>query len=302
MAGSIGKGFPTSNIQIGHVFCDSDDLTYWKFLGGDPRLVTSWVLVHGVVQTQPDTSLWGLPQGGAFWFYAPEQTYYGWDGRQLVRIAFVGSESLYDYRYMAMWQEDFLTGGNSSNVVGWLGFSSGAGTIVGQSSETNRPGIFRLGSTAAAGTIGRLTFNLAAIIIFPSNFELIWIVRLNDIDTDTTTRVGLSGSPATNPPTDGQYFEKLTGDTNWFCVSFESGVATRTDSGVQITAEFITCRIKHVNGTRIEFYLNNTLVRTAIVSSIPIAGPFMQIVNAVAVAKTIDVDYFQLIMENLERS
>lgn len=302
MAGSIGKGFPTSNIQIGHVFCDSDDLTYWKFLGGDPRLVSSWVLVHGVVQTQPDTSLWGLPQGGAFWFYAPEQMYYGWDGRQLVRIAFVGGENLYDYRRMAMWQEDFLTGANSNAVVGWLGFSSGAGTIVGQPSETNRPGIFRLGSTAAAGTIGRMTFNGAAIIIFPSNFELIWIVRLNDIDTDTTTRVGLSGSPATNPPTDGQYFEKLTGDTNWFCVSFESGVATRTDSGVQITSAFITCRIKRVNGTRVEFYLNDTLVRTATVSSIPIAGPFMHIVNAVAVAKTIDVDYFQLIMENLERS
>lgn len=32
MANSVGKGFPTTNLQVGHIFCDIDDLTLWQYL------------------------------------------------------------------------------------------------------------------------------------------------------------------------------------------------------------------------------------------------------------------------------
>lgn len=301
MADSVGKGFPTTSLQRGHIFCDLDDFSHWKYLGGEPRNVSSWMLVNGVFQTQPDTSQWGINQAGAMWFYAPEQSYYGWDGEALVMIAFVGGENLYRYQNTIMLQDDFSFGGNSSGIVGNLGWTLGAGSITGQSSETNAPGIFRLGTTAVSGTIGRLLFNGTAL--FPLSFpqETISICRLNNNDANTTVRIGYVNSSSANPPNNGVYFEKLDADANWFCVARAASVETRVDSNINVNTSFNKFRIVRTT-TSVQFYINDQFV-TEITTNIPTIDitPCYQIVNSAAADKTLDIDYFQLVMTGLTR-
>lgn len=302
MADSVGKGFPTTSLQRGHIFCDLDDMSYWKYISGDPRLVSSWVLVNGVLQTQPDTSLWGVNQAGAMWFYAPEQSYYGWDGSALVMIAFTGNENLYRYQNTIMLQDDFSFGGNASGVAGNLGWTLGAGTIIGQSSEANAPGIFRLGTTAVINTVGRLLFNgtFNLFLTFPQAYCS--ICRLNNNDTDTTARIGYLNLTNANPPDHGAYFEKLTTDTNWFCVVRVSGGGpSRVDSNVNVNTAFNKFEII-ITTTDAKFYINNQLVATIITAMTTVSvSPCYQIINAIGADKTLDIDYFHLVMTGLTR-
>lgn len=303
MADSIGKGFPTTNIHRGHIFCDLDDLTYWKYIGGDPRLVSSWVLINGIFQTQPDTSQWGINQAGAMWFYAPEQTYYGWDGEALCAIAFVGGENLYRYQNTIMLQDDFYYGGNASGIVGSLGWSFNGGTITGQGSETNAPGIFRLDTSAVSGTVSRLLFNQSTAIFLTFPQDLLAICRLNNNDANTTARIGYLNLTSASPPDNGVYFEKLDADTTWFCVTRDGAAGpARVDTGVAVNTGFNTFRIVRTT-TGVDFYLNNVFI-TTMTASIPSStsvSPCFQIVNSAAAAKTLDVDYFQLMMTGLAR-
>ena len=301
MADSVGKGFPTTSLQRGHIFCDLDDFSHWKYLGGEPRNVSSWMLVNGVFQTQPDTSQWGINQAGAMWFYAPEQSYYGWDGETLVMMAFVGGENLYRYQNTIMLQDDFSFGGNSSGITGNLGWTLGAGSIAGQASEANAPGIFRLGTTAVSGTIGRLLFNATAV--FPLSFpqETISICRLNTNDANTTVRIGYVNSSGANPPNHGVYFEKLDADVDWFCVTRAASVETRVDSNINVNTSFNKFRITRTT-TGVQFYVNEQFV-TEIPTNIPTidVAPCYQIVNSAAADKTLDIDYFQLVITGLTR-
>jgi len=305
MADSTGVGFPTTNLQLGHVFHDLDEHAQYKFVGGDPRVASSWVVINGAFNVQPDTSLWGTKQAGAMWLYVPEKTYYGWDGTRMIRIAFAGGDSFYNYRTQYAVQDEFITGGNATGIVGWLGWTAGAGsaTVAGQPSEVNAPGIFQLTTTTTINTIARLTFNGAFVLFLTSNVRMTSIQRLNTIDADTTCRVGYGNATNTDPPNNGIYFEKLTGDTNWFCVTRASATQTRTDSGVPIVAAMTKLEIV-IDGETVTFFINGNLVATHTTNA-PIGtiqlSPFYQIVNAVAASKTLDIDYFQLLLDNISR-
>ena len=119
MADSVGGGFPTTGIQKGHTFFDIDEGSTWIYLGGIPRLVSSWKLVDGNLLTQPDTSLWGIGQVGAIW--TVNGIYYGWDGSQIIEIANGMLVSIYNYKNSIRVQEDFITGSSASGSVGVLG-------------------------------------------------------------------------------------------------------------------------------------------------------------------------------------
>lgn len=307
MANSLGKGFPTTNLQIGHIFTDLDENAYWKYIGGQPQLTSSWLLLNGTFSTQPDTSSWGINQAGAIWFYTPERTYFGWDGFQIIRIAFRGGESFFNYKRVYAIQDDFLMGRNASALVGNIGWTSGAGssTVIGQPSEENAPGIFQLTTTTTINTVARLTFNGAFVMFLSDQMELVSIQRVNNNDSDTTIRIGYGNSTNGNPPNHGIYFEKLTGDTNWFCVTRSGAVETRTDSGVAVnTSSFVKLKIESLASSQsVVFSIDGNVVATH-TTDIPLStqlSPFYQIINSVAAAKTMDIDYFHLIQDNLVR-
>lgn len=292
MANSVGKGFPTTNLQVGHIFCDIDDLTLWQYLGGNPLSVVNWRLTQGQVSTHPDTTLWGLPQAGARWFYVPEQTYYGWDGSQAVQIVSRQGQDFYNYRTMFSAQDDFITGIASSGAVGKLGWVT-AGTVTAQASEANRPGIMRVDTGAVSGTVARLSAANSSAFDASLDHTLTWIARCNTPDNATLLRIGSGSSVAGNPPNNGIYFEKLAADVNWHAVIRAAAVPVdRIDTLVPVNTSFKV--FAHVmKNNVVTFFIDYQQVATIPVTTFNATiSPYGFILNSAAAAKTFDVDYF----------
>lgn len=293
MANSVGKGFPTTNLQVGHIFCDIDDLTLWQYLGGNPLSVVNWRLTQGQVSTHPDTSLWGIAQSGARWFYVPEQTYYGWDGSQVVQIVSNQGQDFYNYRTMFSAQDDFITGIASSGGVGKLGWIT-AGTVAAQASEANRPGIMRVDTSAVSGTTARISASNSSAFDPMMDHTVTWVARCNTPDNATLLRIGAGSSVAGNPPNNGVYFEKLAADVNWFAVARGSAVAIdRIDTGVPVNTSFkeFTYVVKNNVAT---FFIDRQSVAAPIIVTTfnAMISPYGFILNSAAASKTFDVDYF----------
>lgn len=297
MADSIGKGFPRSNLQIGHTFCDIDDGTLWKYIGGPTDVVSSWVLIGGQLSEQPDTTLWGANQAGATWFYVPERTYYGWDGSQLVSMAFGTGMTLYNYKLTFSCQDDFLIGSQSSGSIGSLSWLS-AGTITVQGSNGSYIGRYQLDTGAVSGTMARITFASSANFASTKLHNILWIIQFVSVDANTTIRIGAVNGIAANPPDFGIFFEKLDGDTTLFAVARTSAVETRVNTGYTLLANNIAVLMYRRFSDRVEYYINGQLVAT-ITTNIPSAliSPIASIINSAAAAKTIVIDYFEMTSE-----
>lgn len=305
MADSVGVGFPSSNLQKGHIFHDLDEGSTWVFINGPPRLASSWRLLNGIFSNDPDTSLWGAAQTGATWYNLSLQATRVWDGTQAatVKIANV-PVNLYGYKTAVGMQDEFISGGTGSGTIGSLGWIFSGGSISYTTSEVNNIGLLRRDTTAVINTITRIGLNASVneAISLSTPLHLIWVYRLNTNDADTTVRFGAANSFAGNPPLNGVYIEKLNADTNWFCVSRAAGVETRTDSMVAVSTSFITLQITR-NSNGLLFYLNNVQV-ASITTNIPTAFivPGNHIINSAAAAKTMDIDYFQLQITGLLRA
>lgn len=80
MSDSVGSGFPSTGINKGHLFYDLDEQSLWEYVGGIPRLDSSWKLLSGKFEVDPSILSWGLLQSGAMWFSSSEGVYKGWRG------------------------------------------------------------------------------------------------------------------------------------------------------------------------------------------------------------------------------
>lgn len=296
MADSVGLSFPTTSIQLGHVFYMTTTQSLWKYVGGPPASEASWVLLNGTFNEQPNVTAWGLAQAGALWYYAPEQMYYGWDGTKLIQLAFAGGEAMYNYKTNIKISDEFLYGSTGSGALGELGWSITSLTAVSIGSEAGHPGLFRMSSSGT--NVGRIVLSSTSSIFIEASARQVFIVRLNTVDNETTCRVGFINSSSADPPNNGIYFEKLTGDTNWFAVVRAATVEDRANTGVAIVADFVTMTIER-SLTSVKFYLNELLVQTLPVTNVPTiqVTPCMQLVSSNGGAtKTIDLDYYQLDM------
>lgn len=211
---------------------------------------------------------------------------------------------LYPYKSSIIFQDDFLSGNTTSGAIGSLGWGFTNGSVTILASETNRPGIMRRSTSAVSGTVTatRLNINTSTMFVGNLNHDLMWMARLNTNDANTTVRLGV-GNPAFGvaPPDHGIYFEKLDGDTNWFCITRSSAVETRTDSGIAVNTSFNTFAYFNMNGS-VAFQLNNATVCTH-TTNIPtvVIMPWTHIINSAAADKTLDHDYFQLRLYGLVR-
>jgi len=209
---------------------------------------------------------------------------------------------LYPYQTSVELQDEFTSGTGVTTFIGNLGWGAGNGTVSIITSEANRPGIYRRDTSAVSGTIATLQLFPHSSAVFAANLphRIVFAVRLNTNDANTTVRIGIANSVIGNPPGTGIYFEKADVDTNWFCVT-ESGAITRTDSGVAVDTNFNTFEYRRLSAS-VEFYLNGTLVCTNTTNlSASFSNPFTQIINSAAASKTMDVDYFQLQLTGLTR-
>lgn len=304
MADSVGSGFPSTGIQKGHIFYDLDEQSLWQYMDGVPRLASSWKLIGGNFSSDPDISSWGLIQAGAIWFNSSERTYKGWNGVEIVYVTNGAPVGLYNYRNSILLQDDFVSGNNltgSIGLYGWVRLNGNSSGFIG--GVANHPGIITIDTTAVSNTFVIFQNGLSTDTYFSmvNPYSNIWICRPNNVDTDTLIRFGVGRGNVTGTPNSGSYFEKLTTDTNWFCVTRDAAVSTRTDSGIAAVVDWVNMRIERVDSS-VLFYINNVLVATNTTNLPTVFGEiFLHITNIVAASKTIDIDYIEGIFSGIVR-
>lgn len=212
----------------------------------------------------------------------------------------VPQSTLYPYRNSLEIQDDFMTGTTGSGSIGSIGFSS-SGTITTVAGTANRPGVYRADTTAVSGTLARFSGPQSNLFLPAAAHSVLWVVQLNTNDANTTVRIGAQNSTALSPPDHGIYFEKLDGDTNWFCITRAATVETRTDSTIAVNTSFNTFAYNR-NSSGVAFFINNVQVcsHTATIPTSALS-PDAMIVNSTVAAKTFDVDYFQMKITGLVR-
>lgn len=306
MADTVGGGFPTSGVQKGSTFFDIDDSTTWIYLGGPPRLVSSWKLLNGIFTTNPDTTLWGQPQRGAIWWNSSEGKLQTWNGTSIQDL--IVYPMFYRYPTNIDLQDDFVTGATTQGTIGvysWFS-SGGTSTLLNVSNSSGRPGVLQRITGAVANTVASLLLS-GQQGVFPLTcvIDLLWVCRASQVDTDTVFRIGMCNTATLNPITgSAAFFEKLGPDTNWFATCYAGGVATRIDTGIAVDLGFHEFLIRvRENGTIYTFFIDNVLVGTMTVG-IPVVPmqPATQVINLVGVSKTFDHDYFEMHVSNIIRS
>lgn len=208
-----------------------------------------------------------------------------------------GTRKLYDYRTAVQLQDDFVSGGNTSGTIGALGWHFSGGAYAIQSSEAGAPGIGRRSTSASSGVTAYFFLNNSKQDMFTAgSMNVLWRGRLNTNDVNTTVRIGAAYLLNTTP-TDGQYFEKLDADTNWFAVARAASVqtGTRTDTGVAVDTSLHTFRVIRTASAVIRYEIDGIVVATHI-ANIPSQAltPGYQIINSTTADKTFDHDYFEM--------
>jgi len=209
---------------------------------------------------------------------------------------------LYPFQSSVFIQDEFMTGTATSGQIGSLGWGfGGAGSVTAIAGETGRPGLYRLATGAVGGQSARITFSGSTVFDSTAAHAMIWLNRLNTNDGNTTIRIGAITPASASPPTDGIYFEKLDADTNWFCVTRVGGVQTRTDTGVAVTTNFTRYSYTR-NSTGVIFILGTENVCTH-TTNVPgsVMTPSTFIITSAAASKTVDIDYYQIILNSLTR-
>lgn len=216
-----------------------------------------------------------------------------------------------DERSLVTERDDFMRSSITTGQVGSFGWDIIGGTVAPIVSETNHPGILRIDSGSVSGTVAGISLmqDAGVGLIRPgSNFEFVFIVRLNQLDSDTTCRVGLilPGQEDASQPTTGIYFEKLGSDTNWFGVCRANGTETRADTGFEVTTDFMKLLIRRRTNADIGFGVGNIVngfetgdIFTNVTSSF--LNPTVRVTTGASASKTLDVDLVQYSVTGMDR-
>jgi hypothetical protein len=218
---------------------------------------------------------------------------------------------LSDPATMAYRYDEFLGGTSTSGSIGDLGWSASNGTASQVAGESGRPGLFRLSSSASINTIARLFLNVQAQYLPANTFDMVFVLRLNNNDTDTAISIGLTDTVgATGAPTNGIIFRKAYADTNWQTVTRAASVETGSNFSHQlvdatngpISTNFARFRLRRIDGSTIGFSINGGTEKQH-TANIPTAAlyPWVVINNQTAVAKTFDIDYWDASVTGLTR-
>jgi hypothetical protein len=209
---------------------------------------------------------------------------------------------LYPFQSSVYVSDDFISGLNTNGTTGALGWIINGGTTTNLASSNGRPGLLQKNTSGAFPTIAQLVSSGTSSVLGGSEtHSILFVARLNTNDANTTVRIGSANAFSANPPADGIFFEKLDADTNWFCVTRSGGVQTRTDSGIAVSTNFANFFYNR-NSSGVTFTIGSTIActHTTNITTAQVA-PGLHIINSAAAAKTIDIDYFRLIITGLVR-
>jgi hypothetical protein len=211
--------------------------------------------------------------------------------------------------------DDFMSGGVSGGTIGALGWTSLGNTpgVSVQPGVANHPGIIRRDTGTTATTIATLYLGNSVAngpILGTDMFDVTFIVRVNQADSDTKVRVGLSSRADQDVVADGAYFERLYADTNWFALSRAASVqGSRVDTGVAMGTGWVVMRVRRIGAGSVGFRIGATVDAMLAATEIVIASntpgivqqPFIHIQNQAAASKTMDIDYADIKVLGLTR-
>lgn len=207
-------------------------------------------------------------------------------------------QTIFNYRTEVVEQDEFFSGNNTAGSIGKLGWSFTGGTAALQTSAANHPGVMRRSTSASSGTLASFYQYVGVTAQWAAtDYDLVWVVKLVQVDANTSARWGAFSSFLSNPPADGAFFERLDADTNFFCVSRLGADQTGThiDSGVVADTGWHRYAI-HRRSTSITFEIDGVPVcgvMTTNISTAVMQGA-TQIVNSTAADKSIDHDYYEI--------
>lgn len=208
-----------------------------------------------------------------------------------------------NFRIGARTKDDFQAGTGTGGAIGELGWAL-VGTYVVQASVAGHPGFGRLSTGTSSGTISYLRLgNTGTAGVHSSDlFDVQFVVRLNTNDADTAVRFGISDNPGVAPPANGLFIEKETADTSWFGVARSGSVQSRTAALASTSTNWVKLRIRRIDASTIGYSVDDGAEAT-LTNNIPSAAltAIVQIRNNAAADKTVDVDYFEMIVSGISR-
>ena len=207
--------------------------------------------------------------------------------------------------------DDFYVASTTSGQIGKLGWLTSSGTTGTTGGSAGHPGQVRRQSAATIGSYAHLMLDVSTFngFIAPTDvFESTSILELIQVDANTVCRFGLL-TQMVAAPSGGIYFERLGADTNWFAVCRNSSVETRLDTGHTAAVAWVVGMIRRVDASTIGFRIGATVAAAlastelTITTNIPtsLTNAVFTIGTLEAVAKAMDVDYWDLRFTNLAR-
>lgn len=204
-------------------------------------------------------------------------------------------------------KDDFIVNATGFGELGWNNTGSNSWGSASVTDVAGRPGVVQKSTGATINSISYMSLRGSTSSSFQPmngsmNFDLTWMVRLNTNDAATLAQLGLNSNPATGVPVDGIYIEKLAADTSWFGVTRAASTQTRTAALATVTTNFVKFRLRRLDANTIGFTVDNGAEVTA-TTNVPTAAlhPFLLIFNSAAANKTVDIDYFHLLITGLSR-
>lgn len=213
-----------------------------------------------------------------------------------------------DFRREYYLRDDFIFGQATTFNIGELGWSfiaSTSGVATKIAPVADHPGIFRLDSGATASSAPGFGSGSNTVYGNPlpaELFDITFLLRLNQNDTDTNVAFGMGNSIGV-APAEALMFEKKAADTSWFGNARTGGADGRTSAVAAVDTGWHRFRIRRVNLTTIGWSIDEGTEQTKATGIPTTAMEFFLSIsnNAVAASKTIDIDYFEMYVMGLAR-
>lgn len=274
-----------------------------------------WLVLLSVQLAGAQTTV--VPQGGPV---APANaTYFATSSSTDLTQAFVisgrpgvsgsGTYTIYEPTTTFYIKEDFTSGQvTGTAAIAGLHWTSTNGNTPMVAAETGRPGIIQRNNSINGQLASFAPYASATCgnVVPTDTFDTIWMFRLNTADSNTTARAGLMNATNADPGNDGIYLEKLNTDTNWHVVTRASSSQTRQN--LQIAASntaWVNIRIRRTDASTITFTFNDGTTASSATSNTNVPTvqlqPVVHIKAHAAASKTMDLNYFDLLVTGLSR-
>jgi len=261
MSQSVGIGFPSTNLQIGHTFFDLDDKSSWIFLGGDPKQASSWRLTNGTFGSDPDTSTWGSNQAGATWFNTALGVQRTWTGTEVVSIGSGGGSSgngTFNYKTQTVIQDDFMSFGNGTTRLGLYHWNFTAGSITTESGVPGHPGQVTCQTGGAPGDEFQMGLLDGTVFSDIQDFDMTFVFRLTEVSGNFAIKVGLLDIAAFTPSQGVYLFKGLSPTAVWQMVLKDASTTVTLSSAITNDDQYHTFRMTKV-GTLYSLYIDDVL-------------------------------------------